>query len=456
MDTVIAQDQQALAARLGQAREKLTALARDLHAIDGELQALEPERRQHRLLLDVCGALEELGETSGAELFWGDTRAAAAGVDHLRRVRDRLQVFDRRLTGIEDRRRAVIEEMSRQNDQTGWLEDDLFEAQEAEEERNLEWDIEREISELPRTLILPWTRGGEDDRRFRKSLTTVLLVSLMFVLVAPWIELPLPPPEEIAPDVPERVVRLLEQRRPPPPPVAREEPKPKPQEKLVKQEPVPPKPVVPEEKVPEKAPEPAKGILAFREKFAGVEQDEVVARLGSRANINDSGGSAGRPERSMLTSNAPGTSGGINLAALSRGLGGNGGSGMARVQVVRATSAIGGIGAPGASRPLSGDSVSMSRTDEEIQIVFDRYKAALYRLYNRELRKDPTLRGQMVLRLTIDADGSVSLCELHASDMNAAGALSPGGRARQDDQLRREGRNLGHHDSLPDRFPPAA
>ena len=59
------------------------------------------------------------------------------------------------------------------------------------------------------------------------------------------------------------------------------------------------------------------------------------------------------------------------------------------------------------------------RTDEEIQIVFDRYKAALYRLYNRELRKDPTLRGQLVLRLTIEPDGSVSLCELHSSSMDA-------------------------------------
>jgi hypothetical protein len=63
--------------------------------------------------------------------------------------------------------------------------------------------------------------------------------------------------------------------------------------------------------------------------------------------------------------------------------------------------------------------MSAGRTDEEIQIVFDRYKAALYRLYNRELRKDPTLRGQLVLRLTIEPDGSVSLCELHQSDMDA-------------------------------------
>ena len=59
------------------------------------------------------------------------------------------------------------------------------------------------------------------------------------------------------------------------------------------------------------------------------------------------------------------------------------------------------------------------RTDEEIQIVFDRYKAALYRLYNRELRKDPTLRGQIVIRLTIEPDGTVSMCALQSSDMDA-------------------------------------
>ena len=62
-----------------------------------------------------------------------------------------------------------------------------------------------------------------------------------------------------------------------------------------------------------------------------------------------------------------------------------------------------------------------SRTDEEIQIVFDRYKSSFYRLYNRELRNDPTVRGQMVLRLTIEPDGSVSMCVLQSTDMDAPG-----------------------------------
>jgi len=51
--------------------------------------------------------------------------------------------------------------------------------------------------------------------------------------------------------------------------------------------------------------------------------------------------------------------------------------------------------------------------------VFDRYKASFYRLYNRELREDPTLRGQMVLRLTIEPDGSVSMCTMQSTDMKA-------------------------------------
>ena len=118
----------------------------------------------------------------------------------------------------------------------------------------------------------------------------------------------------------------------------------------------------------------------------------------------------------MVTTNAPGSSGGINLASISRDVGvgvhGMGGESVTRV----ASSIVGGEGF--GDRPLSGGAMA-GRTDEEIQIVFDRYKAALYRLYNRELRKDPTLRGQIIIKLTIEPDGSVSFCALQSSDMEA-------------------------------------
>ncbi len=81
---------------------------------------------------------------------------------------------------------------------------------------------------------------------------------------------------------------------------------------------------------------------------------------------------------------------------------------------VRAESAIADL--EESSRPLS-DGLAAGRTDEEIQIVFDRYKAALYRIYNKELRKDPTLRGKILLRISIETSGSVSMCKVESTDL---------------------------------------
>ena len=176
------------------------------------------------------------------------------------------------------------------------------------------------------------------------------------------------------------------------------------------------------------------GILALKDKFASLAQDTVVVPLGADAR-HVAADDVGRPSaRSLLTSNTPGSSGGINVASLSRSVGGGGGGGGGGNGVggvggrgAGAEGGGGGIGrvvstiAPitGADRPKARGGPGPARTDEEIQIVFDRYKASFYRLYNRELRNNPALKGQMVLRLTIEPDGSVSMCVLQSTDMNA-------------------------------------
>src|SRR5258707_3459281 len=183
------------------------------------------------------------------------------------------------------------------------------------------------------------------------------------------------------------------------------------------------------------------GILALKDKIASLAQDTVVAPLGADAR-HIAADDVGRPSaRSLLTSNTPGSSGGINVASLSRnvgggggggGGGGNGGGGGGGRGTGAGGSGGGGIGgmgtgrvvstiAPstGADRPKARGGPGAARTDEEIQIVFDRYKASFYRLYNRELRNNPALKGQMVLRLTIEPDGSVSMCVLRSTDMDA-------------------------------------
>jgi hypothetical protein len=165
------------------------------------------------------------------------------------------------------------------------------------------------------------------------------------------------------------------------------------------------------------------GILAFKEQFASMTQDEIAPRIGSDARYGAADDVGQSATHSMLTTNTPGSSGGIDAGSLSRHVGGGGargggggGNGMPGVQLVRATSSI----APsGGDRPKARGGLGPSRTDEEIQIVFDRYKSAFYRDYNRELRRNPTLQGKMVLRLTIEPDGAVSMCQLQSTDMDA-------------------------------------
>jgi hypothetical protein len=417
----VSHNEQALRAQLAQARERLDGLVRDLRSIDRELEELSDERRQHQLVQAACTALEELAAVGAAGLFWGDGIPAAQGEDQIRRARGRLDAFQKRLDEIEDRRQARLEDIERQQQITGVLEDDVYEQRLQEERRKLEWVPERQVERFPsRELVMPWARAGEDDTRFRKSLAASLLASLLLGVLVPQIDLPMPEPGEDAIEVPERLTRLIMEARPLPPPPAREEalPEPTPDESVADTPPAPKK------TGPGAGPGegPGRGILAFREKFSGVAENQAIARLGSQARISSPGAApAGVIQRSMVASLAPGSSGGINLAELSRGVAGGGaGSGgrIERVEVARATSAIGG-GGRGASTSAGRGGPPLGRTDEEIQIVFDRHKAALYRLYNRELRNDPTLKGQMVLRIRIEPDGRVTLCELHATDMKA-------------------------------------
>ena len=131
------------------------------------------------------------------------------------------------------------------------------------------------------------------------------------------------------------------------------------------------------------------------------------------------GGSSGGIGNAAVSRNVG--SGGIGNAAVGRNVGSGGGNdarlGRGGAGFTQVKSAIAGPGAKEA-KPLS-SGARPGRTDEEIQILFDRYKAALYRIYNTELRKDPTLRGKMVLRITIEPSGAVSACAVESSNMNA-------------------------------------
>lgn len=417
-----ASEQRKLANELARTRTQRASFEHELREIDSELEDLAPQRDRHHLVVDACAALEKLAAAGGDQLFWGSDTSAERAAENLRAARGRVAELGEWFSHMEGRQTALRAKVRQCNDAIDALERALFEVQYEEEQLSYEWEIEREVDEKPRKALLSWVYSGEDDKRFRRSAALALLLTIMLSAIISQLNLP-PLIADNGEQIPQRVVRLLMEEKPTPPPAPVEMPKPKVQvEKKPVEKPIQLAKVEPkvEELAPKEPEAKDQGILAFRERLASAKDDQVVGRLGAQARIDNSD-YGGRAQRSMLTTNAPGSSGGINLASISRGMGGGpgNGAGMAGVQVTRASSAISAVGTPGGDRPLSNDAGTAGRTDEEIQIVFDRYKSALYRLYNKELRRDPTLRGQVILKLTIEPDGSVSMCELKSSDMNA-------------------------------------
>jgi len=403
----------------------LDGLEADLRGIDAELEVLAEDHHKYGVLKRICQSLEELDDLDAAELFWdGHGEERNRRIDHARR---QIEEFHAEIARVEERREAIFAKIENQNVELDYLHYDLRDVLEQQEDESGEWIVERDDTPTPyRALVMPWTRGCQEDERFRRSMAMSLVASVAIAMLLGTIAIPFTP-RETELELPERVAKLVREERllPPPPapvvePVIPEEP-PEAEPELVEELPEEPALAASDEPQPTTAPGDtreqvkSKGILAFRDSFAS--RTGPTAQLGSQASLSAAGENAvGRPQRKMVTTSAPGSSGGINLASISRDFGGGGGGGIEGVELDRVASSIG--GGEGPARPLAGGALA-GRTDEEIQIVFDRYKAALYRLYNRELRNDPTLRGQLVLRLTIEPDGSVSLCELHSSSMDA-------------------------------------
>ena len=421
MNTSLQQRKQVLSEQVAAASASYEALREKLRNLDAEIQALGSEQAKYDALQAACNALQTLEQMGASSLFWGEGSRAVDPEKLLGSVSEKVVEFRARSDAANEARAELLVACEREGDRLDDLEQNLAGVIQAEEDARYDFVIERELVARPyKPAVMPWSGNEEDRRRLRK----VLLLSLLFMFfigVVPQVwKLPEPDPDKKV-EIPERLVQMMKKRQPPkpvePPPTVKKEEEPKKEEVAKKDEPKP-KPTEAEVKQARETAQ-TKGVLAFKDSFQSL-LDEEPSALGADAQVSNAGQSAlgGAPgTRSMIASQATGGSGGIANASISRGGVGAGSGSLEGVQTGRVESAISTV-AKDASRPVS-SGAGPARTDEEIQIVFDRYKAALYRIYNRELRNDPTLRGKMVLAITIEPDGSVSACKVQSTDMNS-------------------------------------
>ena len=270
-----------------------------------------------------------------------------------------------------------------------------------------------------RVYELPWEPGREEDERLRKILKQVCIAVLVLSVLMSFLPIPEIDPDQIE-RVPPRFARLIiEKTRPaPPPPVVQPVPdEPKLEPKVVEE--VKPEPIIPPEPEPVDRAEDARkkasvaGLLPFADELAELRNNEAVASVTADRELAGAAGESARAERSLITSKAGKSSGGINTAGMSRN---TGGSGLAGHSTTEVSSTVAGLGGAGSQRPRAGDRPARSR--EEIEMVFDKNKGAIYALYNRALRRDSSLQGKLVLKLTIEPSGAVSFCEVVSSEID--------------------------------------
>ena len=316
--------------------------------------------------------------------------------------------------------------------------------------------------------VLPWADAPDDDRRLRRIQQRVVGTVLLLCLVVPWWTVT--PPAPPAPEEPLRVARVLLPPPAPRPPAPQPVPKPAPR---VAEAP-PPKPApaptvdqprpAPAAVAAARQPKPGKppgedlesarrrasgvGLLAMKHELAQISGAPVAVQLnadirpgpgvgsGSGPGVG-AGREAGTPSRNMITSTAAKGSGGIATGGLSRDTGGGGLAGRATT-LVEGRIGGGGGGGPGGGAgggsAASGDgrgagtaggsvqrggSGKASRSIEEIRLVFERHKGAIYALYNRALREDPALQGKVVLELRIAPAGNVDSVRIVTSELSA-------------------------------------
>ena len=319
-----------------------------------------------------------------------------------------------------------------------------------------------------RTSVLPWALASDDEERFRKLFLALLGFVIVFGIALRFITLP-EPERAPASTLPAPIAKLLLEKPPappPPPPKVEKVAPPKP-DANDKREPAPlPTKPVPRERPVVEARQPIPGKPpgedrdAARNKAAGVgllaalkdqppelhgaplavqlNQDiKKGAGVGTGTGVGvGAGKEQGLPDRNMITSNAAGGSGGINTAGFSRDSGGGGLAGRSTT-LVAGVAGGGGGGGPGLGGAITGTgghgtgagngktggtlsksgSGKASRSIEEVRLVLERNKGALYAIYNRALREDASLQGKFVVEFTIAPNGSVTACTQVSSEL---------------------------------------
>ena len=293
--------------------------------------------------------------------------------------------------------------------------------------------------------VLPWSSSELENKRFKVITMVVLFITLAFAAVVKWQELP----ERVRADkekVPAQLTRLMTPRKvepakPKPIPEPKALPEPQPEApKVETPKPVPPKPVepkkIPKKEVEKALPKPVKvkvptqaeiteqaktkakqsGLLAFQDDLASMRDNTSLSNLADTDTIKGAGASD-QTQRKFIGKKVAGNSGGVDTSNLTTNIGSRGElAGRKNTEYVAPSE---GLASLAAKQLETQDSVLGNRQTESIRKVLDANKGAIYAIYRKALRSDPSLQGKVTVTLSIEPNGGVSKVELVFSELDS-------------------------------------
>jgi len=277
-------------------------------------------------------------------------------------------------------------------------------------------------------LALRWHPQGDGDSQFKLITAITVSVALVFALLMFSIDVPEKDRHARTP-VPERIANFIleKKEKPKPKPIVKPKPKPKP---IVKPKPKVKKIVKKKEqqkpltKTQKKARAKAadSGLLALGNELADLmDTSDVSAMVGGKVKSSSSSATkAAGVNTAMLTSGASKGSGGVNSGEYDTRVGRTQLSQQEITQVKQSLLSDDAITKAGYAKRKKRSRTGGVRAEEDITIVFDQNKSKLYSIYNRARRKNPSLKGKIVLAITIAPAGNVTKVKIISSELKDA------------------------------------
>ena len=285
---------------------------------------------------------------------------------------------------------------------------------------------------------LPWNQEAGERKRLFAVATLVVPLFLVAAAYITWVELPEQDRKEREALPPQLAKLIVEKQEPPPPPELKTpEPEPEPEKPETEEQPVAEPEPVPQPPAPEPEPEPepqvaekpeptqqdvekarekAKntGILAMGEELSKLSALGKSVKLDTPATVTTAEPIARKTGDTLAQKANTGRSSGVDESGLTRETREVALAERQRAQVEEAEEVV----AQAKAAEREQQAAASKRSREELRRTMDANKSAIYSIYNRELRRKPSLQGSVTPELVIEESGAVSSCSVVESTLN--------------------------------------